>query len=239
MGKVVLIFILSCLTYQATACSCAGPKQPFFDGINNGQFFCIAVYDTTRVGQIIDGYERSLGYFEVIDTVTSINTQIGNTIVVFGYAPVNCGEELNHWEKGDTVVLALINDFKKEYTQDTFFLDGCNYNFLTIQNSLAEGLNIPEIKQKVVDVISWTDYVYLNQQIELFPNPTNDEVQIKSEELEIKSIKIFDIAGRQVAKENWKREPDSPIDLSNLQQGIYNLLIETDQGRVMRKVVKL
>ena len=238
MGKVVFIIMLSCLSYQATACTC-GSMQTFFEGIYKDKFYCIAVYDTTTYEETINNWPAQIGYFQVLDTITSINTEIGKMIVVTGQDGLNCGDNLNYWEKGDTVILGLRGGFYKEFARDTFHLDACSRNFLTIEEGLAEGLNIPEIKQKIVEVISSTDYVYLNQQIELFPNPTNNEVHITSEELEIRSIKIFDIAGRQVAKENWKRKSDSPIDLSNLQQGIYNLLIETDQGRVMRKVVKL
>ncbi len=242
MGKIILVFLLSCLSYQCVGCSCGAPQKSFFEGGEGEQSYCIAVYDTTIFKQItnfeppIINRNAQLGYFKVIDTINSINTQIGNTIVVFGQDGHNCLETLNHWERGDTVVLGLLNLTEM---RDTFEMSVCTRNFLTIENGLAEGLNIPEIKQKIVDIILPTDYVFLNQQIELFPNPTNDEVHVRSEELEIRSIQIFDIIGRQVAKENWKKKSDRPIDLSILQRGIYNLLIETDQGRIMRKVVKL
>ncbi len=72
--------------------------------------------------------------------------------------------------------------------------------------------------------------------INVYPNPSNSDFTIESEDTLIKSIHVFDIAGRLVLKtENNSTHPPLSIE----QSGTYFLHIETTKGRVVEKVVKL
>jgi hypothetical protein len=74
--------------------------------------------------------------------------------------------------------------------------------------------------------------------IKVYPNPTTGELIIESGELRIDEFVIFDISGRKQKAENRKIEGATLIDISELPVGVYFLRITTDQGEVVRKVLK-
>jgi hypothetical protein len=75
-------------------------------------------------------------------------------------------------------------------------------------------------------------------QIAIYPNPTNDILNINygTSTIDIKSIEIHDLLGKIVYQNNSKVES---IDLSNLNKGIYliNILTENN-GKVTKKLIK-
>ena len=72
--------------------------------------------------------------------------------------------------------------------------------------------------------------------IELFPNPVNDSLGIiNKDHIAIKSIQIYDIEGRLVFVETEKFEQ---LDLSNLSSGILFVKISTQEGTIVKKVLK-
>ena len=84
------------------------------------------------------------------------------------------------------------------------------------------------------------------QNITIYPNPTTGELRIESYELQVTGIEIFDIYGKNVESkfpsknlEGWQPKADGVVlDISNFSSGIYFLKIHTENGIVMKKVVK-
>ncbi|MDR2979052.1 MAG: choice-of-anchor J domain-containing protein [Bacteroidales bacterium] len=72
--------------------------------------------------------------------------------------------------------------------------------------------------------------------MEVYPNPTTGELKIKSYELKIEGIRIFDMYGKELHL--LSLDSDLSIDLSHLSAGVYFLKIATDKGVAMKKVVK-
>ena len=73
-----------------------------------------------------------------------------------------------------------------------------------------------------------------HKEIKIYPNPSNGIFQIESEERLI-NIKVYSVLGQLVAKVKSTKE----IDLSNLENGIYILVISTDHDRdVIKRIVK-
>ena len=73
-----------------------------------------------------------------------------------------------------------------------------------------------------------------SDKLQIFPNPTQNEIFIESE-LQIKRVEIYSIVGNLVFSEsNFKDK----ISISALPIGIYTLKIYTNEGMVVRKVVK-
>lgn len=66
----------------------------------------------------------------------------------------------------------------------------------------------------------------------IYPNPTNDIVQISSEHA-IHSVSLMDLNGRVVLQSDA-----TTVSLSNLQGGMYFLFIETSSGAVHKSIVK-
>ena len=74
----------------------------------------------------------------------------------------------------------------------------------------------------------------LSNQLKIFPNPTNDELFIKSDLL-IKKVEIYSIIGNLLISENNSKDK---ISVSTLPAGIYFLKVYTDKNLVISKVVK-
>jgi len=101
----------------------------------------------------------------------------------------------------------------------------------------------------------------------LFPNPTTGELTIDNEQLTINNVEVFDVYGRKVleqksrkaeeqkknsppfmegwtrsgrgGKEGWQPQADGMvINISNLASGIYVVKIFTEQGEIIKKIVK-
>jgi uncharacterized protein (DUF2141 family) len=79
-----------------------------------------------------------------------------------------------------------------------------------------------------------------NQQIKIFPNPTNGQLIIENGELKIENVEIFDVMGRMCHVETWHAASLQPqrLNLSHLPIGIYFVRIQTKESVVIRKVVK-
>ena len=74
----------------------------------------------------------------------------------------------------------------------------------------------------------------LSNQLQIFPNPTNDEIFIKSD-LQIEKVEVYSILGSLLISENNFKEK---ISVSALPTGTYFLRVHTDKGMVVSKVMK-
>jgi hypothetical protein len=77
--------------------------------------------------------------------------------------------------------------------------------------------------------------------ITLTPNPTTGELQVTSYELQVTSVEVFDVYGRKHEGTKGRKGEGANgfvMDISHLQSGIYFVTITTDQGYVIKKVIK-
>ena len=79
----------------------------------------------------------------------------------------------------------------------------------------------------------------LTEQLHISPNPATDLVRISSpESIGVpRSLEIHDIAGRVVFSSNESLQQDMYIQTNELGRGIFTILIETDKGRAVGKLV--
>lgn len=80
----------------------------------------------------------------------------------------------------------------------------------------------------------WNEWTAINQ-VNIFPNPSSDKVQIQTENL-IKTIDILDINGRMI-KSLQVGNHQTAISVSGLPVGIYWLKVNTEQERLMKKLI--
>lgn len=66
----------------------------------------------------------------------------------------------------------------------------------------------------------------------LSPNPTNGEVVVQTENIEILSVKFYNSLGQLI-----KTTKNGVNDVSDFQSGIYNVLIETENGLVSKRLI--
>jgi len=72
--------------------------------------------------------------------------------------------------------------------------------------------------------------------LQVYPNPTKDELRIENGELKINNVEIYDIYGKkQFSTFNFQF---STINVSHFPTGIYFIKIETDKGIVTKKFIK-
>jgi large repetitive protein len=85
-----------------------------------------------------------------------------------------------------------------------------------------------KIKKLNVASLSVTEFLNENE-VTIYPNPTTDSIYIKNQEnLQITSIKIFDLNGREILNRN--EQINEKIDVSLQSKGLYMLVIKTEKG---------
>ena len=90
---------------------------------------------------------------------------------------------------------------------------------------IVDNIIIKDLDQLAVNDLNKT-------QINIFPNPSSDFINIKSDD-EIKSVKIYDIKGSLV-----KSDKTSKVDISEFPKGNYIISIETKSGIETKKFIK-
>ena len=77
----------------------------------------------------------------------------------------------------------------------------------------------------------------IDESIQIYPNPTNDFVNIKAKGT-INSIQLFDVQGR-IIKASTIKDTETRFDISQYDSGIYFVKINTDKGVKTEKLIKL
>jgi len=76
------------------------------------------------------------------------------------------------------------------------------------------------------------------ENILFYPNPTTGELRVKSYELGVNSVEVFDVFGRKLLSFMSLMSPETTVDISYLSAGVYFVKIYTEKGEVVRKVIK-
>ena len=90
--------------------------------------------------------------------------------------------------------------------------------------------------QKTTNSICQSDN---NNEIILFPNPVNDYVQIQTDNMYIETISVFSISG-QMVKQFDIRSDNSMIslDINELSEGVYMIMVKSENAVWMKKLIK-
>ncbi len=70
--------------------------------------------------------------------------------------------------------------------------------------------------------------------IEITPNPVKNNFNIVSN-LDVKKVEIFSILGKLIYSENYT---SNQIDISKLEKGVYLVNIDTENGTIVKKMIK-
>lgn len=104
------------------------------------------------------------------------------------------------------------------------YLDPTNTGLTKLAGYDPNGISgIENAKEKV-------NYVF-------FPNPVDAELHINTREI-IKSVRIVDMAGRLVYESRNLQSSTVTVPADNWSKGVYNVIVDTDQGKFTDKVVK-
>ncbi len=140
---------------------------------------------------------------------------------------------------GATIKLENITNSPGDYTFDQGYFPGVyNYNVSKAgYNAVNDYVRV--INEDVIEeVILVKDYTSINEElvssIEVYPNPANKKINIKSNSI-VDQIKIIDTSGR-VIKSNVINDNEVNIDIQNIDQGFYILKIFSNEKIINKKI---
>ena len=107
-------------------------------------------------------------------------------------------------------------------------------NPLFVINKIHVGSATPSRLILPIDNTNTSISTYELLDVSVFPNPSTGVFNIQSEEKVIE-LKLTDLSGKTL---NVKHNDFESIDLTNFQNGIYILVISTEKGSVIKKIIK-
>lgn len=76
-----------------------------------------------------------------------------------------------------------------------------------------------------------------DNEVDIFPNPAHSVVNIRNRKCDIKSVEIYDMAGRILRSVKVDKK-DIQINIADFQTGTYQIKVITDKGDVVKKMIK-
>jgi hypothetical protein len=107
---------------------------------------------------------------------------------------------------------------------------------MIIQPTEGESISIPFTEMGYFTLAQASSTLFLSKDvINVFPNPANDVINVQSTNCNVKSIEIYDIAGKLLNSFVFNT---TQINIDNLGTGTYYLKVITDKGISLNKIVK-
>lgn len=155
-----------------------------------------------------------------------VGTSSGSTDVLTPMANLNTGYR--------KVVHVGNMQYKNEATLKNLPSGTYYWSVQSLDNQYAGSVFAPE-QTFVIDNLSIDEYTF-NNKINVFPNPSQDELNIESK-IKVNNIVLYDVTNKEVLK--LKANSTSfRLDISNLTKGLYFLKMNTDTGEDIFKVIK-
>ena len=80
---------------------------------------------------------------------------------------------------------------------------------------------------------------FASSKFSVTPNPANDFVNISNtENIKVSNIKITDLNGRVVKQNNFDNVSSINLNVSDLSSGVYMMNINTNEGIMVKKIIK-
>jgi hypothetical protein len=174
------------------------------------------------------GYDSGGGIIEHNYANSAMKVQNGNGNV----AQIN---ELN----GKAGMGKTLAELKTEsfYTTQSNWSDDV-WNFDEVWD-ICEGKTFPWLRWQNIDcdnlsIINNT----IEVQVKVHPNPTRGELTIDNGELTIDNVEIYDMMGRTVYSSTRPLVHPSTINISHLATDNYFLRLQTEKGKIKKKVIR-
>ncbi|MPM97134.1 hypothetical protein SDC9_144307 [bioreactor metagenome] len=123
-----------------------------------------------------------------------------------------------------------------KYEIDTLFIDN-----KAITSNITDIYEFENVKSNHTIHVTFKPKTYIDEQIEkitaLYPNPIIDIFTVESDEL-INSIKIYNVLGKEVLNIDDTSNNIVTVDVTALPEGVYNIIIYTNNGLIFRKIMK-
>ena len=242
--NIVLLLIIFGTQKHINACSCHHTYvEHFCDIVDEDHYIIRAVVIDNPDDPYIDAFRQ-------IVVTNNLNKSITkDTIVLHGSNALNCGEYLNRFLLGDTLILAL-----EDYGQDVYYLEGsCGVHYLRyskgrVFDRLYPSTDTMDYQVFVDELLQCMDFsTSINEPekssppVRFYPNPFTHEITIESsvEIGEGSVVSIFSIAGQLHRQEKLGVGIKKTLSVEGLPQGVYLLKLQMEDGyQETLKVVK-
>ena len=109
-------------------------------------------------------------------------------------------------------------------------------NYILLQMNGTVGSELFKLEQSALSIEEET----INQlsKINAFPNPTIDILNLKVDNQQIKSIKIYNLMGKEVFSKSTSNLELKNVNISKLSGGMYILKVKTDKKTFTNKIIK-
>lgn len=204
-------------TYNSTS----GELKVFLNGVQDGSSSPnIAIYNTATTLKIgARGDDSNINNSIFIDEV-----RIWNTAKTASELTAN----MNTCLAGNEAGLAMYYDFENEPVSGTITDKTANNNDGTyISNGETFSLGVFDCDGGNLGLIGDEAIT-----MEVYPNPTTDVITVSSSE-PIESMSLFSLAGELMTSST-----QSNMSLVNLASGVYVLVVKTENGETIQRVVK-
>ena len=130
---------------------------------------------------------------------------------------------LNGEKLGDTEETTFVTGFDKSGTYTYTITSNCN----SVESEHSEAC-IVFLEIAGIEETSFS--------LSIYPNPVNDKLHIETE-VEIKKVAIYNITGVMVYNEQFTIN-NLQLNVANLNSGVYFVKIRTENGEVVKRIVK-
>ncbi len=129
-------------------------------------------------------------------------------------------------------------DFYGKFSYHWDYLEGENRQMKKYLDPINEGNktlkgydpNYPSgLEPEIVDNIT--------KDIVIFPTMADNEINVNTSSI-IRSIKIYDLAGRQIYTKSGYNASTATIPVDGWQKGVYSIVIQSDSGKLTEKFIK-
>jgi fimbrial isopeptide formation D2 family protein len=97
---------------------------------------------------------------------------------------------------------------------------------------------ITNATDNVIVAITAINELTIQDEISVYPNPTNDNVTVKSNQ-PLNNIKVFNMMGELVYNTNGTMKTETIIPFQNFAKGVYTIIIESKNKSLAKKVIKI
>ncbi len=134
--------------------------------------------------------------------------------------------------KGQLELISSPNDKNYNKFMQTNLANAINKNWVLVDYKLTE---MPLQTNGDYDCSSGTEYVAEAMDLNVFPNPASDILNISCNEI-IKSVNLINILGQEVYHQKGN-QPNAQINTSKLTSGNYILKIETLENIITKSII--
>ena len=229
------------------ACSCVWPipAEHFCRSVNESDHIVLAVVTA-----------KSEEYEMEVKVIDNLNLQTSeDTISILGQDGFNCGEWLNDFLIGDTLVLGLQNGQFFEISTNVsydWFISICGLHYLRYSNGMVLGeidfgedsISYEIFADEILDCMELSSSIddgIIESELTLSPNPTSDYLNINinfNQRVEY-YFEILDISGTTIRRDIKIDAANNRIDVSYMSTGVYFLRSRNTPEVATKKFIKI